>query len=1128
MKRINKFAEFTLNLALVFLLAVSLFVVKAAEEYGSEWTVSPDAIDLQVSDVQPGGVGTITWKTVREGNLDGSGEITDPANYYNAVTIPVSNYDVATGYLCVKYEANFPMKEHNVTVFAQYEGGTDDQGNDYEAGIVLTGWSENWNVKHYKTSVDGKDYFNINISNYTESKTVSAIILNFNYEGDKTVEKEMKILGLAFVNSASTTPEFVTDPKLPSIDQPIIKDEEQGPAPTFTFEGHPDHAACTIENNVVTMAGSKSMIQTNVSNVDLSNDVYISIQVSNPIKNLDIFANTYSESSARLAYKVQGQVANMGTFADHNDDERTLVEYTELEGSTIITIKADELLATLGITELTKVLVWLRGSSGDVCEIMNFAITTDGQHGFLEKDEPEAPTFTFEGHPDHAACTIENNVVTMAGSKSMIQTNVSNVDLSNDVYISIQVSNPIKNLDIFANTYSESSARLAYKVQGQVANMGTFADHNDDERTLVEYTELEGSTIITIKADELLATLGITELTKVLVWLRGSSGDVCEIYNFAITTDGQHGFGEVTDQPGGGGETPEQPEGILIEGQKTIDLAVSNWNTAINDLVIIPITPFAGLEFSVKAGEEVLYNNTFDSADPTVLEVNLSKFATLEQLTFVLVGNGYVDFGTVELGRTPSVSFIVNNADYFTSCDQISEGSYQLHVVRNETAGYPTLSAIVQNWNQTYDVLCIDVKSIEGITLLGIQANGDYLDGFNHWDSDDFLPVGEYHRTYFNISSLSTITIYVNVSSIATEGYTYASTFDLGIHLLKSSDLESAEISFAQTEYTFDYDGTEKLVAVNDQQYGEISYEYVKDGKAYSAPVDAGTYTVTAKFAGSRTHRPATATTTVVINKANITLPELTPAINGNIVKIESPFALEYKLSQEAEWADLGSLELDPLTEYTLIVRAKETENNFASDETTITFTTGKLIGVVPEVTATAEGNTIKFSATEGIEYKLSADGEWADLATLTDLAYETEYTIIIRAKETETTSASDEHTLYVTTGEAPHVHNKTDWKHNDQLHWKECDGCSEKFDEGSHNFGEWSVAQEATTEAAGRKERTCSDCNYVQTATIPMLEPAPQPEPEPSSCNSSIVMTNVVMSLSVLGLAVVYFRKRK
>ena len=160
-------------------------------------------------------------------------------------------------------------------------------------------------------------------------------------------------------------------------------------AASFTFVANEEVPSATVENNVVTLTSSKGMIETAVSGVDLTGDIYVSIQVESPIKNLDIFANYYSESSCRLAYKVKDEVGKIGT------SETTLTEYNDLGDSLIVTCKVDDKLEELGITELNKILVWLRGSTGDVVKIMNFAITTDGVHGFEsnsgETEEPEVP-----------------------------------------------------------------------------------------------------------------------------------------------------------------------------------------------------------------------------------------------------------------------------------------------------------------------------------------------------------------------------------------------------------------------------------------------------------------------------------------------------------------------------------------------------------------------------------------------------------------------------------------------------------------------------------------------------------------------------------------------------------------
>ena len=64
------------------------------------------------------------------------------------------------------------------------------------------------------------------------------------------------------------------------------------------------------------------------------------------------------------------------------------------------------------------------------------------------------------------------------------------------------------------------------------------------------------------------------------------------------------------------------------------------------------------------------------------------------------------------------------------------------------------------------------------------------------------------------------------------------------------------------------------------------------------------------------------------------------------------------------------------------------------------------------------------------------------------------------------------------------------------------CKGCGIKLangeeteiDPNNHKFGEWKVVKEATKDAEGIKERTCSICNKVETVKIPRLSDNTEP----------------------------------
>ncbi|MCI7563689.1 MAG: hypothetical protein MST09_01775, partial [Spirochaetia bacterium] len=64
------------------------------------------------------------------------------------------------------------------------------------------------------------------------------------------------------------------------------------------------------------------------------------------------------------------------------------------------------------------------------------------------------------------------------------------------------------------------------------------------------------------------------------------------------------------------------------------------------------------------------------------------------------------------------------------------------------------------------------------------------------------------------------------------------------------------------------------------------------------------------------------------------------------------------------------------------------------------------------------------------------------------------------------------------------------DWTSNATDHWHAatCGHAEEVSDKAEHTFGDWTVTKEATEEAEGSKERSCSVCGYTATEAIEKL----------------------------------------
>lgn len=75
---------------------------------------------------------------------------------------------------------------------------------------------------------------------------------------------------------------------------------------------------------------------------------------------------------------------------------------------------------------------------------------------------------------------------------------------------------------------------------------------------------------------------------------------------------------------------------------------------------------------------------------------------------------------------------------------------------------------------------------------------------------------------------------------------------------------------------------------------------------------------------------------------------------------------------------------------------------------------------------------------------------------------------------------------------EPAHEHTfSSEWSSNDAAHWHAatCEHTDLTKDMANHSFGDWRTIDEPTETAVGRKERTCSVCQYVQSAEIAKLD---------------------------------------
>ncbi len=162
---------------------------------------------------------------------------------------------------------------------------------------------------------------------------------------------------------------------------------------------------------------------------------------------------------------------------------------------------------------------------------------------------------------------------------------------------------------------------------------------------------------------------------------------------------------------------------------------------------------------------------------------------------------------------------------------------------------------------------------------------------------------------------------------------------------------------------------------------------------------------------------------------------------------------------------------------------------------------------VYTEPTCTEDGEGYYKAVMDGVEYE-SPHYVWASLShqivdvPAVDVTCETdgsiEYWTCTRcgakfSDENATSEITDEDIEIAASG---HVYGN-EWVYDSEDHWKVCTVCDSIADKASHVWSDWTITKKATHSVDGSRERTCSECGYKMTETIPALKDRTDPTTE-------------------------------
>ena len=777
----------------------------------------------------------------------------------------VSNVDLTSDvYVSIKFASKSVT---NLDVFA-YDGAT----NSYtEAAYKVTTDNKYDNLVEFQSYHDGE--FTICTVDITDEVSAITEITYIKYVFRGATDDTLDILD--FVITTDGVHGFDTSSSAGGdVEQPVEPE-----TPTENDYNFVVDKGATEENGVLTFTSDKAYVTTQVSNVDLSQALFISIKIAG-VSNLDVRVTGKDANgevvSSDIVYKLATDAWNKTEYEVYGENDFIIMSATT--GGYLVN-GAD---GFVGIVDLTSITLILRGSTGTVAEILDFAITTDGVHGFdttvstpeepEQPVEPETPTETAYNFVAGSGVTGENNVFTLTSSYGNVTTAVSNVDLSQSLIISVKIAG-ITNMDIHVTgkdaNGQEITEEIVYKLATDAWNKTEYEVYGDNEFIIMSATT--GGYLINGAS----GFVGIVELTSITLELRGSTGTVAEILDFAITTDGVHGFDTTVSEP----EEPVEPEetpvfnvtevvgatsnenlytmtstrtSIYVEGFKNVgvdavyvsikfimnnvenfDIKFVGYNAAGE---LVEGTGVAGISLTNKPWNATELTNYEEYAVVTAYihsEMAKSEIVELVKVCIYIRGAEGSTYELIDLVVTADgkhgfelpMSMSEPKSDGLSSIEKTEEG-YEFNY-NNDTPGWHSATIEFNNYKPIYDVLNIQLYVNPNASIgIYLHYGTDKVKLIDHWSSKSVFAEGGLINLSYSLedlgiknATLTKIVFYLDCDTDYTTNTGDQTVKLLKLQLVNMESIIAAEKEAAKAEViaaigTYEIDSTNYVAAI--------------------------------------------------------------------------------------------------------------------------------------------------------------------------------------------------------------------------------------------------------------------------------------------------------------------------
>ena len=408
-------------------------------------------------------------------------------NYY------LSNVDLSKGiYVSFKYKAN------GITGFGLHVRG--GKGTALYEGYVAN-MLGNWNV-----TVDTYESHGITIA----TAYIHTYVVN-EYGMDS-----LCALGIKLVGNESATFEI--------LDFAITEDGKHGfEIPQEVIEGPYKITAknATEVDGVFTATSTRPELTITLAEPVAATNTYVSIKLScSKIDNFDLYL-TGTAADETLSEEFSGSKVLDITSPAWN---QTVENYQDI---VIVTLAVSSFVGNFATID--KARLYFRTYENETIEILDFAITADGKHGF------EIPEIEIEGKYLITATSakVEGNKVTLAGTRSDITVAIPEKIDATNCFITFKLA--YTNVDSFDINFTGSNAEgAASEVAGSYKVLTSSAEWNTTVVTGESYI------IVTANYSSHVADNSFVTIDAFRLYIRGYEGSTVEVLDLVFTADGNH------------------------------------------------------------------------------------------------------------------------------------------------------------------------------------------------------------------------------------------------------------------------------------------------------------------------------------------------------------------------------------------------------------------------------------------------------------------------------------------------------------------------------------------------------------------------------------------------------------